>query len=77
MKKYYDNREDNIAFERCIDVMARLMLKYGPAFLKRMEDKRVICVIDIESAEDEKEFVCSYVIYSKAVSDSDSNESVA
>ena len=48
MKKYYDNREDKIAFERCIDVIARLMLKYGPAFLKRMEDKRVICVIDIE-----------------------------
>ncbi len=27
--KYYDDPKDNTAFERCIDVMSRLMLKYG------------------------------------------------
>ena len=35
MKKYYDNIEDNVAFERCIDVMAQLILKYGPQVLEK------------------------------------------
>lgn len=65
MKKYYENREDNIAFERCVDVMARLMLKYGPAFLKRMESK-TIYVIDIDYSEDESGVICGYVIYNGA-----------
>ena len=34
---YYDNPKDNIAFERCIDVMSRLMLKYGPDVLDKIE----------------------------------------
>ena len=39
MKKYYDNAKDNAAFERCIDVMARLMQRYGPQVLKQQEKK--------------------------------------
>ncbi|MCD8155080.1 MAG: hypothetical protein LUF78_10440 [Clostridiales bacterium] len=35
MKKYYDNARDNVAFERCVDVMAGLMLKYGCQVLER------------------------------------------
>ena len=27
---YYDDPKDNTAFERCIDVISKLMLKYGP-----------------------------------------------
>lgn len=38
MKKYYDNARDNAAFERCVDVMAGLMLKYGCQVLERHKD---------------------------------------
>ena len=34
---YYDDPKDNTAFERCIDVMSRLILKYGPDVLKKIE----------------------------------------
>lgn len=30
-KKYYDDAKENAAFERCVDVVAALILKYGPA----------------------------------------------
>ena len=33
-KKYYDDAKENAAFERCVDVVTSLILKYGPA-LKR------------------------------------------
>lgn len=36
MNKYYDNAEYNAAFDRCIDVMAKIILKYGNQVL---EDK--------------------------------------
>ncbi|MCD7921598.1 MAG: hypothetical protein LUG27_04055 [Clostridiales bacterium] len=35
MKKYYDNAKDNAAFERCVNVMADLILKYGPGILEK------------------------------------------
>ena len=38
---YYDNSKDNTAFERCIDVMSRLMLKYGPDVLDKIERKEM------------------------------------
>lgn len=38
MKKYYDNIEDNVAFERCIDVMAQLILKYEPQVLEKKKN---------------------------------------
>jgi len=34
LKKYYDDPKYNAAFGRCIDVMASLMQKYGPALLE-------------------------------------------
>ncbi len=34
---YYDDPKDNTAFERCIDVMSRLILKYGPDMLEKIE----------------------------------------
>lgn len=37
MKKYYDDPKYNAAFDRCVDVMARLMLKYGAAVLEKRE----------------------------------------
>lgn len=39
MKKYYNNAKDNAAFDRCIDVMARLMQRYGPQVLEQRENK--------------------------------------
>ena len=39
MKKYYDNAKDNAAFDRCIDVMAKLIQRYGPQVLKQREKK--------------------------------------
>lgn len=37
---YYDDPKDNTAFERCIDVMSRLMLKYGPDVLDKIEREK-------------------------------------
>ncbi len=34
MKKYYDDAKYNAAFDRCIDVMSRMVLKYGPKVLE-------------------------------------------
>ena len=34
---YYDDPKDNTAFECCIDVMSRLMLKYVPDMLDGIE----------------------------------------
>ena len=56
MKKYYENREDNIAFERWVDVTARLMVKYGPALLKRLEEnKKILYMIDYEFCSDDSD----------------------
>lgn len=38
MKKYYDDPKCNAAFDRCMDVMMRLMQKYGPQLLEQMEE---------------------------------------
>ena len=37
---YYDDPKDNTAFERCIDVMSRLILKYGPDVLDKIEREK-------------------------------------
>ena len=37
---YYDNPKNNTAFERCIDVMSRLMLKYGSEVLDQIEREK-------------------------------------
>ena len=40
MKKYYDDPKYNVAFDRCMDVMVRLMQKYGPQLLEQMENQQ-------------------------------------
>lgn len=40
MKKYYDDPKCNAAFDRCMDVMVRLMQKYGPQLLEQMEKQQ-------------------------------------
>lgn len=38
MSKVYDDPKYNAAFDRCVDVMARLLQKYGPQLLGQMQD---------------------------------------
>lgn len=38
---YYDDPRDNTAFERCVDVMSRLMLKYGSNMLGEIKWKEM------------------------------------
>ena len=37
LSKVYENPKYNAAFDRCIDVMAKLMLKYGNQVLEKRE----------------------------------------
>ena len=55
---YYDDPKDNLAFERCIEVMSRLMMKYGPALLEKMEREKLDALFraEIEPAEDNCRF---------------------
>ena len=36
MQKYYEDAKYNAAFERCVDVMARLIEKYGHQVLEKL-----------------------------------------
>ena len=45
---YYDDPKDNLAFERCIEVMSRLMMKYGPALLEKMDREKLEALIKAE-----------------------------
>ena len=38
LSKVYDNPKSNAAFDRCVDVMARLLQKYGPQLLGRISE---------------------------------------
>ena len=38
MSKVYDDPKYNAAFDRCIDVMTKLMLKYGNQVLGQMQE---------------------------------------
>lgn len=37
LKKYYEDAKYNAAFERCVDVMTRLIEKYGHQVLEKLE----------------------------------------
>ena len=38
LSKVYDDPKYNAAFDRCVDVMARLLQKYGPHLLGQMQE---------------------------------------
>ena len=38
LSKVYDDSKYNAAFDRCVDVMARLLQKYGPQLLGQMQE---------------------------------------
>lgn len=37
MKKYYEEAKYNAAFDRCVDVMTRMLQKYGHQVLDKLE----------------------------------------
>ncbi len=45
MKRYFDDEKDNVAFERCIDVMTNMLIKYGPKILARQKEERVKAIL--------------------------------
>ena len=38
LSKVYDDPKYNAAFDRCVDVMSRLLQKYGPQLLGQMQE---------------------------------------
>ncbi len=54
LKKYYDNPRDNAAFDRCIDVMTRLILKYGKQVLESQESDEKNKIIKWDARKKEK-----------------------
>ena len=56
MTKYYDDPKHNAAFERCIDVMTKLILKYGPQILERMEKESAQTADTYKDGKNEKSF---------------------
>ena len=39
MRKYYEDAKYNAAFDRCIDVMARMIQRYGNQVLEKKENQ--------------------------------------
>ena len=42
----YENASDQAAFDRWVDVMAELLLKYGPACLKSLNESDMPAAVD-------------------------------
>lgn len=41
MEKRFENVEDNLAFERWLDLTSKLILKYGDSALKKIDNKQM------------------------------------
>ena len=39
MQKYYEDSKSNAAFMRCVDIMTKLIQKYGTQVLKEIDEK--------------------------------------
>lgn len=48
LKKYYDTETDNASFVRCVDVMAKLIQKYGSTVLEQKESP--LCATNSKAA---------------------------
>ena len=70
-KSYYEDPNDNIAFERCIEVMSRLIMKYGPGLLEKMDKEKLKSLIsaEIESGADKDRFSTRMLGYCKLMTD--------
>ena len=52
--KYYDAPKDNAAFDRCIDVMTKLILKYGKQVLESQESDENDKIIELDVRKEGK-----------------------
>ncbi len=52
LSRYYDNPKENAAFDRCIDVMSKMLQKYGKQVLEQQVEKET--VLQINSICEEK-----------------------
>ncbi len=70
-ESYYKDPKDNIAFERCIEVMSRLIMKYGPGLLEKMdqEKRKDLISAEIESGADKDRFSSRMLWYCKLMTD--------
>ena len=70
-KSYYEDPKDNIAFERCIEVMSRLIMKYGPDLLEKMDQEKLKSLIsaELESGTDKARFSARMLGYCKLMTD--------
>ena len=70
-ESYYEDPKDNIAFERCIEVMSRLIMKYGPGLLEKMDKEKLKSLIssEIESGTDKARFSARMHGYCKLMTD--------
>ena len=42
LRRYYENAKYNVAFERCIDIMTRMIQQYGGKVLERQQNQTPI-----------------------------------
>ncbi len=70
-KSYYEDPKDNIAFECCIEVMSRLIMKYGPGLLEKMDQEKLKDLIsaEIESGVNKDRFSARMLGYCKLMTD--------
>jgi hypothetical protein len=70
-ESYYKDPKDNIAFERCIEVMSRLIMKYGPGLLEKMDLEKLNSLIsaEIESGADKDRVSTRMLGYCKLMTD--------
>ena len=52
MSKVYNNPKDNAAFDRCIDVITKLLQKYGKQVLEQ-QDKNIPVSTPIQTKDEE------------------------
>ena len=52
MRKYYEDAKYNAAFDRCIDIMARMIQRYGSQVLEKQEKQ-----IEINSSDNPEKVV--------------------
>ncbi len=56
MKKYYDDSKDNAVFDRCIDVMTKLILKYEKQLLESQESDGNNTIIEWDARKENSVF---------------------
>lgn len=62
-KRFYENPEQNAAFDRCIDVMVRLIQKYGSAVLAEARETDEAFVLPHHKRPRSKKYLQCYLEY--------------